>query len=68
VDFRYAADLVEFVRSETDLAVGVAGYPFSRVHPASTIGDTDTADLAAKLAGGFGITQFFFDAETSTDG
>jgi methylenetetrahydrofolate reductase (NADPH) len=61
-DFRYAADLVEFVRSETDLSVGVAAFP--ELHPASPDRATDRRHLAAKLdMADFGITQFFFDPE-----
>ena len=55
-DFRYAADLVELVRAETDFSVGVAAFP--ELHPDSP----DRGHLAAKLAlADFGITQFFFD-------
>lgn len=61
-DFRYAADLVEFVRSETDFSIGVAAFP--ELHPDSPDRRTDRRHLAAKLdMADFGITQFFFEPE-----
>lgn len=55
-DFRYAADLVELVRAETDFSVGVAAFP--ELPPDAA----DRGHLAARLAlADLGITQFFFD-------
>ncbi len=60
-DFRFAADLVEFVRTESDFSVGVAAFP--EVHPDSPDRVADRQHLAAKLEmADFGITQFFFDS------
>lgn len=65
-DFRYAADLLEFVRAEgdrlgVDLFLAVAAFP--EVHPRSPDRATDRRHLADKLAvSDVGITQFFFDA------
>lgn len=59
-DFLFAADLVEFVRSETDFSIGVAAFP--EFHPRSPDRVTDRQHLAAKLEmADFGITQFFFN-------
>ncbi len=61
-DFRFAAELVELVRSLGDFSVGVAAHP--ELHPRSA-GDraADRDHLAAKLRlADFGITQFFFRA------
>jgi methylenetetrahydrofolate reductase (NADPH) len=61
-DFRYAMDLIEQVRDETDFGVGVAAFP--EVHPRSPDRATDRRRLAEKLKqADFGITQFFFDAD-----
>ena len=61
-DFRYAMDLIEQVREETDFGVGVAAFP--EVHPRSPDRATDRRRLAEKLEmADFGITQFFFDAD-----
>lgn len=61
-DFRYAAELIELVREQTDFAIGVAAHP--ELHPRSPDRDTDRRHLADKLGlADFGITQFFFDIE-----
>jgi methylenetetrahydrofolate reductase (NADPH) len=61
-DFRYAMDLIGFIREETDMAVGVAAFP--ELHPRSPHRRSDRRHLADKLAlADFGITQFFFDAD-----
>ena len=59
-EFRYAAELVDLVRSLGEFCVGVAAHP--ELHPRSA-GDraTDREHLAAKLRhADFGVTQFFF--------
>ncbi len=59
-DFRHAADLVEFVRAETDFSIGVAAFP--ELHPDSPDRASDRGHLAAKLEmADYGITQFFFE-------
>ncbi len=61
-DFRYAIELVEVLREQSDLCVGVAAFP--EVHPRSESREIDRAHLADKLrAADFGITQFFFDCD-----
>lgn len=62
-DFRYANDLVEFIKSETDLSIGVAGYP--EMHRECTSLEEDITNLKKKVDAGASavITQVFFDNE-----
>jgi len=60
-DFKYAVDLVRYLREWDDLCIGVAGYP--ECHLEAKNMDDDLVNLKAKIdAGGdFVITQLFFD-------
>jgi methylenetetrahydrofolate reductase (NADPH) len=60
-DFRYANDLVEFIKSETDLSIGVAGYP--ECHRECCCLEEDIKNLKKKVDAGASavITQVFFD-------
>jgi len=64
-EFRYASDLVEFVRSETGrwFHIEVAAYP--EVHPQSRTAAEDQANFVRKMRAGAdsAITQYFFNAE-----
>lgn len=61
-DFRYALDLVEHLRANFDVCIGVAAHP--EVHPRSTSRQMDRQHLAEKLRlADFAMTQFFFDVE-----
>ncbi len=66
-DFRYATDLLSFVREEgdrlgVDFTIAVAAFP--EVHPRSPDRVTDRRHLADKLSmSDLGITQFFFAAD-----
>ena len=64
-DFRYARDLVEFVRAETGdwFTIEVAAYP--EVHPQAKSPADDLAHFAAKFAAGAdsAITQYFYNAD-----
>lgn len=61
-DFTYASELVDLVRSRSDMAVAVAAFP--EVHPRSADRGSDRRALAAKLeSADFGITTFFFDPD-----
>lgn len=61
-EFRYASDLVRFLRKEIpDIGLGVAAYPAP--HPESSSFAEDRKHTAEKLKSGadFAITQLFFD-------
>ena len=61
-DFRYAQDLVEYVRANFDICIGVAAHP--EVHPRSVSRESDRQYLAEKLRlADFAMTQFFFDVD-----
>jgi len=61
-DFRYALELVETLREQSEMCIGVAAFP--ELHPRSDSRSDDRARLAEKLnAADFGITQFFFDCD-----
>jgi methylenetetrahydrofolate reductase (NADPH) len=64
-DFRYASDLVEFIRKERDgnFHIEVACYP--EVHPQADDAHADLAHFKAKVdAGANGaITQYFYNAD-----
>ena len=64
-EFRYASDLVAFIRSETgrQFQVEVAAYP--EVHPQAKSPEADVDAFIAKVEAGAdsGITQYFFNAD-----
>ena len=59
--FRYANELVQFIRSHYDLCIGAASYP--EKHPECTSLEQDLINLKRKVDAGadFLITQLFFD-------
>jgi methylenetetrahydrofolate reductase (NADPH) len=64
-EFRYAADLVAFIRAETGdhFHIEVAAYP--EMHPQARSPEADLQAFAAKVAAGANsaLTQFFFNAD-----
>ncbi|QTD45955.1 methylenetetrahydrofolate reductase [NAD(P)H] [Ottowia testudinis] len=64
-EFRYASDLVGFIRSETGdrFKLAVAAYP--EFHPQARSPEADIDAFAAKVRAGadIGITQYFFNAD-----
>ena len=64
-EFRYASDLVAFIRAETgrQFTIEVAAYP--EVHPQARSPEADIAAFIAKVEAGAdsGITQYFFNPD-----
>ena len=62
-DFRYAVDLVRFIKKNGDFCVGVAGYP--EKHPEAATMEEDIKHLKEKTDAGadFITTQLFLDNE-----
>ena len=60
-DFAHASDLVEFIKHNTSLSIGVAGYPEGHIESRDL--DTDINYLKAKVDKGADVifTQLFFD-------
>ena len=60
-DFRYANELVEYIREKTTLSIGVAGYPEG--HPETESLDEDIDYLKRKIDAGASaiFTKMFFD-------
>ncbi|MFM7391883.1 MAG: methylenetetrahydrofolate reductase [Actinomycetota bacterium] len=64
-DFTHALDLVEHLRENFDVSIGVAAHP--ELHPRSPSRESDRAHLAAKLRrADFAMTQFFFEVQHYT--
>jgi methylenetetrahydrofolate reductase (NADPH) len=64
-DFRYAVDLVEFIRAETGdwFHIEVAAYP--EIHPQARSPQDDIANFVRKIDAGAnaGITQYFYNSD-----
>jgi len=61
LDFRYANELVEYLKQKTDFSIAVAGYPEGHISAPDL--KTDIQNLKKKLTAGADIiiTQMFFD-------
>ncbi len=61
LEFRYASELVEFIKEKSNLSIAVAGYPEG--HNESTSIDVDMQKLKLKVDKGADVifTQMFFD-------
>lgn len=64
-EFRYASDLVEFVRSETGdrFHIEVAAYPETHPQAKSALSDLDAFAAKVKAGANSGITQYFFNSD-----
>ena len=59
-DFKFAIELIDFLRTNYDLALGVAAH--TEGHPAASNSINDLEHQSSKIrAADFAITQFFFD-------
>ena len=62
--FRYADQLVQFIRSEGyDFCLGVAGYPEGHTEAISKTDDIQNLKRKVQSGGDFVVTQLFFDNE-----
>lgn len=63
LDFKWANELVEFIKAETSLHIGVAGYPEGHIQCVNL--GTDLLNLKRKVDAGADViyTQLFFDNE-----
>ena len=64
-EFRYASDLVAFIRAETgsDFKLAVAAYPEFHPQARSPQGDVDAFAAKVRAGADVGITQYFFNAD-----
>jgi methylenetetrahydrofolate reductase (NADPH) len=59
--FRYAADLIRFVKARGRFSVGAAGYPEGHVECPDKLLDWDRSALKVEAGAEFLITQLFYD-------
>ncbi len=64
-EFRYASDLVEFVRTETGdhFHIEVAAYPDTHPQAKSPVSDLEAFAAKVKAGADAGITQYFFNSD-----
>lgn len=60
-DFRYASELVAFVKAHYDFGIGVAGYPEGHIECPDKDKDLEYLKRKVEAGGEFIITQLFFD-------
>lgn len=62
-DFRYANELVRFIKSKSNLCVGVAGYPEGHIEAVDLSSDIDNLKKKVDEGAEAVYTQLFFDNE-----
>ena len=60
-DFSYASDLTDFIKANSDLSVGVAGYPEGHIESKSILEDINNLKKKIQAGGEVIYTQLFFD-------
>ena len=66
-DFRYATDLVRFIRENNDFCLGGAAYPEGHTESISIESDIPHMQMKIQLGTEFFITQLFFDNQKYRD-
>jgi methylenetetrahydrofolate reductase (NADPH) len=60
-DFKYASELVEYLKNISDFSIGVAGYPEAHAESRSLEEDIENLKIKVDKGGDFIVTQLFFD-------
>lgn len=60
-DFMHANELIEFIKSETDLSTGAAGYPEGHIEAPDILTDINNLKLKIDAGANAIYTQLFFD-------
>lgn len=66
-DFKYANELVEFIKSETSLSIGVAGYPEGHIECKNLAFDLQNLKRKVEAGADAIFTQMFFDNDKLFD-